>query len=89
MRECSEPHPYPHERQHLQTRRFSNFPLLCNTTDLVQQSFEAWKDTEVEVQMPVTMATVEKAIEIGLKVVKDRRKREADNIQRSECSETR
>ncbi|CAD5209813.1 unnamed protein product [Bursaphelenchus okinawaensis] len=59
-----------------------NFPLLCNTSDLIQQSFEPWRDSEVVVQMPVTMATVEKAIEIGLKVVKERRKREADNIKK-------
>ncbi|CAD5214675.1 unnamed protein product [Bursaphelenchus xylophilus] len=59
-----------------------NFPLLCNTSDIVQQSFEPWRDSENVVQMPVTMATVEKAIEIGLKVVKERRKRETENIKK-------
>jgi hypothetical protein len=76
----------------------SNFPLLCNITSSLRQNFEPWRDVEPQVEMPVTMSklvfasefiycpisdTVRKAIEIGMNVVMERRKREAKNIKQS------
>ncbi|KAI6195792.1 Oxidase/peroxidase, protein [Aphelenchoides besseyi] len=63
-----------------------NFPLLCNGTQeaVEKQSFEPWRDVEAQIQMSVTMETVKKAIEIGVNVVNERRKREAENIRKNQ-----
>jgi hypothetical protein len=44
---------------------------------------EAWKDAEPQIQMPFSMKTVQKAVELGLERMLEKRKKEADNFAKS------
>ena len=45
-----------------------------------------WIDDGTHIEMPVTMATIRKAIKLGMLEVEERRKREANNIRLCEFS---
>ena len=64
---------------------FSNYPIACNSSMLPEMDLKKyWIDDGTHIEMPVTMATIRKAIRLGMLEVEERRKREASNIQRCE-----
>lgn len=57
--------------------------MLCNSSNIQKPNYYAWRDVESQVQMPVTMNTIKKAIQMGLDVYKERDNRENQNIKKS------
>jgi hypothetical protein len=47
-------------------------------------NWDAWKDEEARIQMPFTMGTVQRALELGLEKMLERRKRETKNMEKCE-----
>lgn len=45
-------------------------------------NYGAWRDVESQVQMPITEATIRKALQIGLRTVEERNQRERENIKK-------
>lgn len=65
-------------------RILSNFPIPCNSTLMDGPNWnEAWKDAEPKIQMPFSMKTVQKAVELGLERMLEKRKRESGNFAKS------
>uniref|UniRef100_A0A914CGT1 Peroxidase n=1 Tax=Acrobeloides nanus TaxID=290746 RepID=A0A914CGT1_9BILA len=63
---------------------YDNFPIACNSSFLPSIDLNLWQDELPQVQMPVTMATIRKAIHLGMLEVEERRKRETHNIRRNQ-----
>ncbi|KAL3068508.1 hypothetical protein niasHT_030799 [Heterodera trifolii] len=64
---------------------YDNFPVRCDNSSLISgPDWRAWKDAESHIQMPFSMRTVRKAIELGLERMLERRKRETENIGKNQ-----
>uniref|UniRef100_A0A915D5A7 Chorion peroxidase n=1 Tax=Ditylenchus dipsaci TaxID=166011 RepID=A0A915D5A7_9BILA len=61
-----------------------NFPVFCNSTVLVASDYKAWSDVEPHIEMPVTMGTIKKAIQLGLEAANERLRRESKNIAKNQ-----
>lgn len=55
----------------------------CNSTNLQELNYDVWRDVEPQIQMPVTINTIKKAIKMGYDVFKEKYKRENENIKKS------
>uniref|UniRef100_A0A914QTH6 Peroxidase n=1 Tax=Panagrolaimus davidi TaxID=227884 RepID=A0A914QTH6_9BILA len=61
---------------------YDNFPMACNSTMIPRMDLERyWFDTDAHIEMPVTMATIRKAIKLGMLEVEERRRKETKNIK--------
>uniref|UniRef100_A0A0M3INE4 Chorion peroxidase n=1 Tax=Ascaris lumbricoides TaxID=6252 RepID=A0A0M3INE4_ASCLU len=63
---------------------YDNYPLFCNNSLLAGADFSKWRDYSPKVEMPITTASVEKALALGKLEVEERRKKEERNIRRNQ-----
>ncbi|VDM27874.1 unnamed protein product [Toxocara canis] len=63
---------------------YDNYPLLCNNSLLAGPDFSKWRDDAPKLEMPITTASVEKALALGKLEVEERRKKEERNIRRNQ-----
>lgn len=62
---------------------FSNYPINCNETLRLDMDLNKWHDESHKLNVPITEATIEEAIEIAMQEIKQRRKRERQIIRES------
>uniref|UniRef100_A0A0R3S4L5 Peroxidase-like n=1 Tax=Elaeophora elaphi TaxID=1147741 RepID=A0A0R3S4L5_9BILA len=64
---------------------YDNYPIYCNETLLSDMNIYKWVDElNYKINVPLTEAAIEKAVEIAIKEVKQRRKRERRSIRKNQ-----
>lgn len=72
--------------QNLKVKKFNNFrnsPVSCESSMFSTFDFNAWRDSEKEIQLPITEATIQKVFKLAELNIKEQRRRESHNIQKS------
>ncbi|KAL3995199.1 hypothetical protein ACH3XW_24825 [Acanthocheilonema viteae] len=64
---------------------YDNYPIYCNETLRIDMDINKWlDDLNDKIEMPLTEETIEREIEIAIKEIKQRRKRERRNIRKNQ-----
>uniref|UniRef100_A0A7E4VZX5 Chorion peroxidase n=1 Tax=Panagrellus redivivus TaxID=6233 RepID=A0A7E4VZX5_PANRE len=65
---------------------YDNFPVACNSTVIPDIDLNQWSEIDPHIEMPVTMASIHKALKLAQLEVQERRKRESSNIKRHQSA---
>ncbi|VDK27340.1 unnamed protein product [Gongylonema pulchrum] len=68
------------------TDKYDNYPIHCNESMLSDLDLGRWRDDSPKLKVPVTPETIQKAMELALREVEERRIRERRNIRASKRS---
>jgi hypothetical protein len=60
-----------------------NTPLSCESSIISHLDLEPWRDPEVPLYLPITDETIKKVVQLAELNIKEQRRREARNIQKS------
>uniref|UniRef100_A0A914ZAR1 Peroxidase n=1 Tax=Panagrolaimus superbus TaxID=310955 RepID=A0A914ZAR1_9BILA len=63
---------------------FDNSPIDCKSTAFKGFDLSLWKDTQNDLQLPITHETIQKVIKIAQLNLEDQKKRESGNIRRNQ-----
>jgi hypothetical protein len=62
---------------------FRNSPLDCDSTVFPRLDLDAWRDPEAQLQLPITEETIKKVVQLAELNLREQRRRETLNIQKS------